>query len=428
MNKKFINFKKFEPPSMVPPLEIYWKKAKDSYVWDKNGNKFIDFTSTIFVTNIGHSNNRFKNKIKEVLSSPLSHSYTYYNKFREEYNYKLIKFVNKKKLNKCFFMSSGTESTEAAFKLLRLNGLNKNKKKIGIIAISGNWHGRTMGAQLLSDNKSQSRWITSKDRNIFHINFPYPWNENYDKKNFFEKSLRNKFPKNFDFKNKIAGIMLEAFQGWGAFFYPKNYIKSLIKFAKKNKILIAIDEMQSGFGRTGKKFAFEHYSFVPDIVCCGKGMGSGMPISGIITSSNIINIPDANLQSTHSGNPLSCAAGTVTLDEIKRLNLVKASEKKGKVFHNYLKKIKNENSDLISFTSGKGLIGALIFRKYKKIPAQIVATTICKMCLKKGLLLVNTNRDSIKFGPPLTIKMQDIIKSMNILSSSIKKFKKNNGN
>ena len=206
MQKKFWNFKKFEPPSMAPPLEVYWKKAKDVYVWDKSGKKYIDFTSTIFVTNIGHSNEKFKSKIKEVLSSPLSHSYTYYNKFREEYNYKLINFINKKNLNKCFFMSSGTESTEAALKLIRLNGLNKNKRKCGIICISGNWHGRTMGAQLLSDNKSQSRWITSKDKNIFHIDFPYPWKKDYNKKNFFEDSIKKKFPKNYDFKNKIAGV------------------------------------------------------------------------------------------------------------------------------------------------------------------------------------------------------------------------------
>ena len=186
-----------------------------------------------------------------------------------------------------------------------------------------------------------------------------------------------------------------------------------------------MDEMQSGFGRTGKKFAFEHYSFVPDIICCGKGMGSGMPISGLITSTKIMNIPDANLQSTHSGNPLSCAAGTVTLDEIKRLKLIKISNKKGKLFHKHLNKIKNMNLDLISFSCGKGLIGALIFKKYKKIPAQTVATTICKLCLQQGLLLVNTNRDSIKFGPPLTIKLSDINKSMKILSGSIERFKKN---
>ena len=129
MYKSSKYFSKYEPPSMVPPLDIYWKKAYGPYVWDKFGKKYTDFTSSIFVTSIGHSNKKFKNKIKEVLNSPLSHSYTYFNKFRQEYNYKLIKFVNNKKLNKCFFMSSGTESTETALKLMRLNGLKKNREK-----------------------------------------------------------------------------------------------------------------------------------------------------------------------------------------------------------------------------------------------------------------------------------------------------------
>ncbi len=421
-------FSKYEPPSMVPPIDIFWKKAKGANIWDEKGKKYIDFTSTIFVTSIGHSNPKFKSKIKEVLNSPLSHSYTYYNKFRKEYVNKLIKFVGKKKLNKCFFMSSGTESTEVAIKLLRLNALKKNPNKKGIIAISGNWHGRTMGAQMLSDNKQQSSWITSKDKSIYHIDFPYPWIKGFDDEPFFKKTISKKFSRKFNFKKNIAGIMLEAFQGWGAFFYPKNYIRNLIKFAKKNNILIAIDEMQSGFGRTGKKFGFEHYSFVPDIVCCGKAMGSGLPISGVISSKKIMDVEDGNLQSTHSGNPLSCAAGIATLDEINRLNLVKASEKKGKLMIKQLNIIMNDNRDLISHVTGKGLIAALIFRKSNGTSASKLATDVCLICKQKGLLLVNTNRDSIKFGPPLVISEKDIINSMKILSDSIKQIKKKNGN
>ena len=420
-NSKF--FEKFEPPSMVPPLDIYWKKAKGAYIWDNKGKKYIDFTSSIFVTSIGHGNNHFKNKIKEVLNSPISHSYTYYNKFRQEYVQKLIKFVNKKKLNKCFFMSSGTESTEVALKLMRLNAMKKNSSKKGIITISGNWHGRTMGAQMLSDNKEQALWITAKDKSIYHIDFPYPWTKNFDSKYFFSNSIKKKFSKKYNFKKNIAGIVIEAFQGWGAFFYPKNYIKDLVKFAKQNDIYIAIDEMQSGFGRTGKKFAFEHYSFVPDIVCCGKAMGSGMPLSGIISSKKIMDVENGNSQSTHSGNPLSCAAGIATLDEITRLKLVKQTEKKGKVLLKSLNKIKKENLSLISYVTGKGLIGALIFKNHKKLKANEIATKLCIMCQEKGVLLVNTNRDSIKFGPPLIIKEDQLLKSMKILSDSFKEFR-----
>ena len=132
------------------------EESQRFYIWDKNDKKYIDFTSTIFVSNIGHSNSRLIKKIEKDLKNTISHSYIYYNKYRQEYVSKLIKFVNKKNLDKCFFMSSGTESTEAALKLMRLNGLKKNKEKKGIICLSGNWHGRTMGAQLLSDSKDQS--------------------------------------------------------------------------------------------------------------------------------------------------------------------------------------------------------------------------------------------------------------------------------
>ena len=415
-------FNKFEPKSMVPNINIYWKKAKGFYVWDKNNKKYIDFTSTIFVSNIGHSNPKLIKKIKDVLKNPISHSYVYYNKYRQEYVSKLIKFVNQKKLNQCFFMSSGTESTEVALKLIRLNGLKQSKEKKGIICLSGNWHGRTMGAQLLSDNQDQSKWITTKDKDIFHIDFPYPWIKGYDKKGFFTNSIKKKFNKNFKFDKKISGIMLEAFQGWGSLFYPKNYIDELKLFAKKNKILIAMDEMQSGFARTGKKFCFEHYNFVPDIVCCGKGMGSGVPISGIITSKKIMSIPNANLQSTHSGNPLSCAAGSATIDEINRLNLVTKTDEKGKIFKKHLDNFAVKYSNIIKCVTGKGLIGAIIFKSIKKIDAKEIADKISMNCFNKNLLLVNTGRDSIKFGPPLTITSKVLNQSMIILENSIKKF------
>jgi 4-aminobutyrate aminotransferase-like enzyme len=285
-----------------------------------------------------------------------------------------------------------------------------------------------MGAQMLSDNKEQALWITAKDKSIYHIDFPYPWKKNFDSRSFFKNSIKKKFSKKYNFKKNIAGIVIEAFQGWGAFFYPKNYIKDLVKFAKQNDIYIAIDEMQSGFGRTGKKFAFEHYSFVPDIVCCGKAMGSGMPLSGIISSKKIVDVENGNLQSTHSGNPLSCAAGIATLDEITRLGLVKQASKKGKLMFKYLEEIMNENLDIISHVTGKGLIAALIFKKMKGFDASQLATQICMLCKSKGLLLVNTNRDSIKFGPPLTISEKDIKTSMQILKKSIKEIKSNYGN
>ena len=219
--------------------------------------------------------------------------------------------------------------------------------------------------------------------------------------------------------------MIEAFQGWGAIFYPKNYIRSLVKFAKQNNIIIAIDEIQSGFARTGKKFAFEHYGFIPDILCCGKGMGSGLPLSGIITSKKIMDIEDGFLQSTHSANPISCAAGIAVIDEIKRLNLVKKSFKLGKYLNSSLENFRKEFPEIIKHTLGKGLVAAIIFKNYKNLKAKDVANLVSVFCLKRKLLVVNTGRESIKLGPPLVIDKKGIKKALTIIKESITELQKN---
>ena len=421
MSTKIYNyFSKYEPSSMTPNIKILWKKAKGINIWDHKNRKYIDFTSSIFVTNIGHGNKNLNNEIKKTLKAPLTHTYIYYNNPRREYIKKLINFINNKKLNCCFLVSAGTESLEAAIKLMRLNGLKKNKEKKGIISLKGNWHGRTMAAQMLSDDKDQSLWI-NKDKNFYHIDFPYPWSKDYDRKNFLKKSIEKRFGKKFNYKKKIAGFVIEAFQGWGALFYPKNFIIELKKFCKKNNILLTIDEMQSGFYRTGKKFAYEYYGFTPDLVCIGKAMGSGLPLSGVVTSKKIISVEHAKLQSTHSANPLSCTAGIVTINELKKLNKNNKLKKKCEAFEERLENLRIKHNKVIDFISGKGLIGAIIFKKNGKLSSKEVADKVSFNCLKKGLLVVNTGRESIKLGPPLIITVSQIKTSFKIIDEAIKK-------
>ena len=415
----------YEISSMSPKILTCWKKAKDYYVWDSFNKKLIDFTSTIFVSNVGHANKRVIKKVKATLDSPISHTYNYFNNSRYEYSKSLIKFINNKKLSKCYLLSSGTEATEAALKLMRLNGLrSKNSKnKIGIISLKGNWHGRTMGAQMMSGNNNQSEWIGSYDRYMYQIDFPYPWKTNEkDSVNFFYNSLIKCFGKKFDYKNKITGIILEAFQGWGAFFYPLNYIKALKKFCKKNKILITIDEMQSGFGRTGYKFLYEYYNLDPDILCCGKAMGSGFPLSGVISSKKIMNIPKiGDMSSTHSSNPIVCSAGQATLEEIKSKNLVLKSKNLGRLFKKELEKIKSNYPEIIETINCKGLIAAIIFKKFKSKNPTNLANKVTTNAYNMGLLLVNTGRESIKLGPPLIISKSSLLKAIKIIDICVKK-------
>ena len=340
---------KIESRSMHGQLPIAWSKAKNFNVYDIAGNKFIDFTSTIFVANTGHANERIKKYINRSLKSNLIHSYAYINEIRAKYLEKLIKFCGKG-FEKAFLMSAGTEATEAAFKLMRMYGGKKKKKRLGIICLEGNWHGRTMASQMMSGNFKQREWIGYQDKDIHHIEFPYPWLVKKGKeKEFLENSLK-KLKKKINLRTDICGVMLETFQGWGALFYPKNYIKLLKKICEKNDILICFDEMQSGFSRTGKNFGFQHYDITPDLICCGKGMGGGVALSGVIGKKKIMDLPEVgNMSSTNSANPLACNAGLAVIEEILSKKLTKKSELNGIYLHKALIKISSKYKNLLMF-------------------------------------------------------------------------------
>jgi 4-aminobutyrate aminotransferase-like enzyme len=417
--KLFNRLKKVESRSMHGQLPIAWKSAKDFYIYDIAGNKFIDFTSTIFVANVGHSNQRIKKYIKKTLDSNFLHSYAYINKIRADYIEKLLSFAGRG-FQKAFLMSSGTEATEAAFKLMRMYGKKKKKRRLGIISFEGNWHGRTLAAQMMSGNESQKKWIGYKDKNIHHLPFPYPWNVSETSAEIFLKKSITELKKKIDLKKDICGVMIETFQGWGALFYPKNYIKLLSKICKKNDILITFDEMQAGFSRTGKNFGFQHYEIIPDLICCGKGMGGGVPLSGVLGRGDILDLPEVgNMSSTNSANPISCSAGLAVIEEIEKKKLTKQTQIKGKILHSELNKISKIKKNTFK-VYGKGLIAAIVFEK--KIPnIDQKIKKLVEACINDGLLMVYTGRESIKLGPPLTISKNAILVATDIIKKNILK-------
>jgi len=411
----------YESRSMQGQIPIIWDKAHDFNIYDKHGNKWIDFTSTIFVSNVGHGNKNVCNAVKKVLEKPLLHSYAYVNEERIQYHKKLVEFAGAQ-FEKAFLLSAGTEATEAALKLMRMNGQKNKKRKLGIICIEGNWHGRTMGAQMMSGNTSQKAWIGYLDPNIHHIKFPYPWALNGKTgEEFLESELQKLQKSGIDLKNDICGVMLETFQGWGAVFYPVDFMQAFEKICKKHDILLSFDEMQSGFARTGKKFGYEHYGVQADLICCGKGIASGFPLSAVIGTSEIMDLPEVgNMSSTHSANPFVCAAGIATLDEIDRLDLVIETERKGLMFHQKLNELKKKYSCHIYYVLGKGLLAALIFKlPDKNEPDTLLPSIISEKAMQKGLLVVHTGRESIKLAPPLTITDEALIEGIEVLDESI---------
>ena len=411
-----------ESRAMHGQMPVVWDRASDFQVYDAYGNCWIDFTSTIFVANAGHSNPRIVNAVKNTLSKPLLHTYTYLSQERLDYLSLLIE-KTPKQFEKVFMLSAGPEATECALKLMREHGIVKGKKRGGIICMEGNWHGRTLGAQMMGWNPDQKTWIGSHDPNIFHIPFPYPWDIEAmkDPKKFFKDGiLKLCSEQGLDPATDLCGFMLETFQGWGAVFYPPEFVQAISEFSKDHNMLLAFDEMQAGFGRTGKLFGYMHYGVEPDLLCCGKGASSGFPLALVLGSAEVLDLPTiGSMSSTHSANPIVCVAGKANLECLFEDRLIEKSEELGLIFHKELESIRNRFHGHLNWVQGKGLVAALIFKDKLGNPLTSLCDAISELCMQRGLLVVHTGRESIKLAPPLTISKEALLEGLSVLEQSI---------
>ena len=410
-----------ESRSMHGQIPIVWDKALGFQVYDKWGNKWLDLSSTIFVANAGHSNSRIVDSLKKLLEKPLLQTYNFSSPERFEYLDYLIQNTPNY-FEKAFMLSAGTEATEAVLKLMRLNGLKYTKRKKGIICFEGNWHGRTMGAQMMGWSPEQKEWIGYLDPNIYHIPFPYKHIiKDKDPKKFLKDSLDKLFDEqDINPKTDICGVMMETFQGWGACFYPKEYVQEISKFCKANQILLSFDEMQAGFGRTGQLFGYMHYNVEPDLIACGKGSSSSLPLSIVLGKSKLMDLPDiGSMSSTHSANPMVCAAGKANLEALIEDGLIDNSKELGIKFHAELNEIQETFPDYISEINGIGLLAAVIFRDKNFKPLSKLCDMISEKCFQKGLLVVHTGRESIKLVPPLMINERAMSEGLNVFKEAI---------
>jgi len=409
-----------EAQAMHGQLPMIWDKADGVQIYDPWGNVWLDFTSTIFVANAGHGNRRIIKALRGVLDKPLLHTYTYASSERIDYLEYLIKHTPKQ-FEKAFLLSAGTEATEVALKLMRLYGEKQGKRRGGVVCFNGAYHGRTMGAQMMTGNDPAKEWVGYQDPNIHHLKFPYPW-EVENPKAFFESEIERLLKeKDLDPGNDLCGFMLESFQGWGAIFYPKEFVQALMEFAKKYNILVTFDEMQAGFGRTGELFGYEHYEVEPDILCCGKGASSGLPLAIVLGSKEIMDLPDiGSMSSTHSANPLVCVAGHQNLKAMLEDGLIDNSKKLGIIFHQRLNQIKNKYPNHLKYIFGKGLLAALIFMDENGKPLSSLCDKISEKAFQRGLLVVHTGRESIKLAPPLSITEDAMLEGVAVIEECIK--------
>lgn len=419
------DLEKYESRSMHGQLPVVWDRAEGFQIYDSCGNCWIDFTSTIFVANAGHANPQITSALKRTIDHKLLHTYTFAHEMRTLFLKKLIE-ITPDQFEKAFLLSAGTEATECAVKLIRMHGQTISPTKLGIISFQGAMHGRTMGAEMLKGDPPQSAWIGYRDPNMHHLPFPYPWiaknllDRRYNWAKHFQEDMQALKAKGLNFDN-IAGFMVESYLGWGAIFYPVAYIKALVDFAKEYDCLVTFDEIQGGFGRTGKLFVYQHYDVEPDLLCLGKALSGGLPLSAVVGSQRIMDLPEfGSMSSTHSANPLCCAAGLANLEAIESGDLVTKSARKGEILHHRLNILKEKYSDRISYVFGKGLLAGIILKNPETgKPDGSFASRVCEKAMQKGLLLVHTCRESIKTGPPLTIPDGALEEGIDVIDESI---------
>lgn len=412
--------RKFEPISMRGQPPIVWDRAEDFSVFDRYGNRWLDWSSGVLVTNAGHGAPEIKKAIVDQVNSGLLHNYVFPSEGRAELAETLIKLAPKN-LKKVFLLTTGSEATECAIKLARSWGIKTGgKKKIGIVGFERGFHGRTLGSQQAGGMAGQKNWIVNEDPAI--INAPFPdgfWQTDTS----FDALLNHIAAKNLQPQN-IAGVMMESYQGVGPDFAPVEYVQKLRAWCDAHGIVLIFDEVQAGFGRTGKFWAFEHYGVTPEIICCGKGISSSLPLSAVIGRADIMDqFPPGSMTSTHTGNPVCVAAALASLRKIKNDKLTENAARLGPILLAGLEEIKSKHRDIIGHVSATGLVGGLqILKPGVKEPNHDLAHAIIEKCFHKGLLFfspVGAWGQTVKIAPPLTITEEALREGLSVLAEAI---------
>lgn len=412
--------RKFEPQSMRGQPPIVWERAEDIYVFDKYGNQWLDWSSGVLVTNCGHGVPEVKQAIVDQVNSGLLHNYVFPSEERAQLAELLIR-VAPEGLEKVFLLTTGSEATECAIKLARAHGIRKGgNKKIGIVGAERGFHGRTLGAQQAGGIPGQKGWIVNEDPAIVQVPFPDGYWTEDTSFDLFLNTLEKRGLK----PENVAGVIFESYQGVGPDFAPVEYVRRLAQWCKENDALLIFDEVQAGFGRTGKFWAFEHYGITPDLICCGKGISSSLPLSAVIGRTEIMDqFAPGSMTSTHTGNPVCCAAAIASLKKILNDNLTENAARLGKVLDDGLREIRDSHPDIIGHYTCKGLVAGLqIVKPGNKQPDHDLAHAIIEKCFHKGLLFfspVGAWGQTVKIAPPLTVTEEALQEGINVLAEAI---------
>ena len=384
-------------PDNYKPIPVVLSKAKGVWVWDVDNNKYLDMMSAYSAVSHGHSHPELLKVLHEQSSRLALTSRAFYTDTLGSFLETITSLSN---FDMALPMNSGAEAVETAIKAARRWGYRSKNIKSGkaeIIVADGNFHGRTTTIISFSSSPNSKEDFGPLTPGFISVEFGSA------------KAIGEMINEN------TAAVLIEPIQGEGGIIVPpENYLPEVRELCTKNNVLMILDEVQSGLGRTGKMFAFEHSNIQPDGLILGKALGGGfMPVSCFLSSSEVMQwLTPGSHGSTFGGNPLAAAIGKRALELLEEENLIENSRVLGEYFKNALIEMKSE---IILDVRGKGLwIGVEIDSNY------ISGKELSNLLLKKGILSKETHETVIRFAPPLVITKNEIDWSINIIKETLK--------
>ncbi len=382
------------------------KSGRGALVEDVDGNVFLDFAAGIAVVSTGHCHPKVVAAIQKQAAELIHMSCTdFYYPGMVELGEKLAAIAPGKEAKRVYFGNSGTEATEAAMKLARYHtGRDK------FIAFHGCFHGRTMGALSLTASKAvQRKGFGALLADVFHAPYPNayrgvyggrPENASADALSYIEDELFKRLVN----PEEVAAIFIEPIQGEGGYLpAPVEFLQSLERLCRKHGILLVVDEVQSGMGRTGKWWASDHAGIQPDIVCAAKGIASGMPLSATIAKASVMDWKPGAHASTFGGNPVAIAASLATIALLEQEYIANAA----RIGDFILQQIRDwpTKHKIVGDVRGKGLMIGIEFVRDQKTKerAPELRNRIVQLAFHKGLLVLGAGDNSLRLAPPLLI-------------------------
>lgn len=413
-------------PHMTPAwsriFNFVAERAEGSYIYTDDGKKLLDFTSGIGVTNTGHCHPQVVEAVRQQAGLFL---HAQINLVIHKPMLQLIEELRKvvpAPIDSFYFANSGAEALENAIKIAKVATGRQN-----VIVFNGSFHGRTHATMALTTSKTIYRaGFAPLPASIYVSPFPYAFNLGMSEEeasayalNQLEYLLASQTaPK------ETAAILIETVLGEGGYIAPpKSFMKGLREICDKHGIMLILDEVQSGFGRTGKWFAFEHYDILPDIMTVAKGIASGLPLSGVFSRTDIMRKLDTgSIGGTYGGNAIACAAGVATIRAMREEKMIENAAEKGIQLMTGLRKLQEEYPQ-IGDVRGKGLmIGTEFIVDGKQAKAKQLVKDVIHSAEEKGLLLLScgTYDNTLRWIPPLNVTTEQINDGLKIFADSLK--------